>query len=59
MQYKMSYIVKYISTKPQLELELSQRPDNIKYYAKYDTFVGDSDAMKYLDSKIQEYFQTL
>jgi len=55
----MSYILKYISTKEELQKELQSSPENIKYYAKYDTFIGDSDSVEFLESKLQEYLQTL
>jgi hypothetical protein len=55
----MSYILKHLTNKHQIELELSQHPENIKYYAKYDTFIGDSNAVKFLESKIQQYLKEL
>ena len=55
----MSYILKYLATKEELQKELKNSPENIKYYAKYDTFIGDSDAVKFLESKLQEYLQTI
>lgn len=55
----MSYILKHLNTKAELIRELNSQPQNIKYYAKYDTFIGETDAIQYLDSKIQEYFNEL
>jgi hypothetical protein len=55
----MSYILKYISTKEELQKELHGSPENIIYYAKYDTFIGDSNAVKFLESKIQQYLKEL
>jgi hypothetical protein len=52
----MSYILKYIVTKEELQKELQSFPENIKYYAKYDTFIGDSNAVKYIESKLHEYY---
>ena len=51
----MSYITKYLSDKDTLKLELERYPNNIKYYAKYEAFIGNSDAIHFLKSKIKEY----
>lgn len=55
----MSYILKHLNTKEELKKELQNYPQNIRYYAKYDTLIGDTDAIKYIESKIQEYLKTL
>jgi hypothetical protein len=56
----MSYILRHLNTKDELKRELERNPENIKHYAKYDTFIGDSNAVEYIESKLHEYYlQTL
>jgi hypothetical protein len=48
----MTYLLKYL---PSLELlidELESYPHNIYNYVKYDTFIGDSDSVEYLNTKL-------
>lgn len=51
----MSYIVKYLPSINDLRKELEETPDNIKYYAKYEGFTGDSESMTYIEEKLIEY----
>lgn len=51
----MTYITKYLAKYEDLKNELENYPENIKYYIKYDGFVGDSDSMEYIFAKIEEY----
>ena len=51
----MTYITKYLAEYEDLKIELERYPDNIKYYTKYEGFVGSSEAIEYLNQKIKEY----
>lgn len=51
----MTYIVKHLANIEDLKKELETNPDHIKYYAKYEGFDGSSEAIDYIDEKIEEY----
>lgn len=50
----MSYILKYLDSKSNIEKELKKNPYKLSHYAKYDTFIGDSDAIKYIFKLLNE-----
>jgi len=52
----MSYITKYLSNIEDLRTELTNYPENIRYYSKYEGFVGSSKSIQYIEKKIKEYF---
>jgi hypothetical protein len=51
----MTYILKRLPNIDKLKEELEIHPTNIKYYMKYDTFIGDDNSMEYLNDKIKSY----
>lgn len=51
----MSYIIKHLKDIEDLKKELDETPENIKYYIKYEGFDGSSEAIDYIDKKIEEY----
>jgi hypothetical protein len=51
----MTYITKYLAKYEDLKKELDTNPENIKYYIKYEGFVGSSDSMEYIEQKIIEF----
>lgn len=51
----MSYIVKYLPKIDALKRELEETPENIRFYAKYEGFTGDSESMDYIEQKLIEY----
>jgi hypothetical protein len=44
----MSFTKKYVPPLLELKKEIDTNPDIIKYYAKYDTFIGDVDSIQFL-----------
>jgi IMP dehydrogenase len=50
----MTYITKYLPKYEDLKKELETNPDNLKYYAKYEGFAGDSDSIDYLSYKLNK-----
>jgi hypothetical protein len=51
----MTYILKRLPNIDELKKELETQPTNIKYYIKYDTFIGDDNSIEYLNNKIKSY----
>lgn len=51
----MSHVVCYLANKKDLQNLLEQYPEKIKYYIKYGAFVGDSDAVDYINEQIKSY----
>lgn len=54
----MTYIVKYLPTLEELQKELEETPTKIQLYAKYEGFDGSSEAIDYLDEKLDEYYKS-
>lgn len=50
----MSYILKYLDSKSNIEKELNKYPNKLSHYAKYDTFIGDTDAIEYILKLLNE-----
>lgn len=48
-------LLKYLANKKDLETLLKEYPDKIEYFAKADSFIGDSDAIEFITKKIEEY----
>jgi hypothetical protein len=44
----MSFTKKYVPPLLELKKEIDTNPDIIKYYAKYEAFIGDSDSLEFL-----------
>ena len=44
----MSFVKKYLPSLNELKKEIDTNPDVLKYYSKYDTFIGDSDSIQFL-----------
>ena len=51
----MSYIRKYLPEIDVLTQMLSQTPEKVKYYMKYESLIGSIESMNYLTKKIDEY----
>ncbi len=50
----MTYINKHLPKYEDLKKELESSPDNLRYYMKYEGFIGDSDSIAYLNFKINK-----
>lgn len=44
----MSFVKKYVPSLNELKKEIHTNPDALKYYSKYDVFIGDSDSIQFL-----------
>ena len=51
----MSYIYRYLPDKEVLEKRIVKNPHEIKYYAKYDSFIGSTESITYLTKLLNEY----
>ena len=51
----MSYIRKYLPEINVLKQLLSETPEKVKYYMKYESLIGSIESMNYLTKKIDEY----
>ena len=51
----MSYIRKYLPEINVLTQILSETPEKVKYYMKYESLIGSIESMNYLTKKIDEY----
>lgn len=51
----MSYIRKYLPEINVLKQMLSETPEKVKYYIKYESLIGSSESINYLTKKIDEY----
>ena len=51
----MSYIRKYLPEINVLKQILSETPEKVKYYMKYESLIGWIESMNYLTKKIDEY----
>lgn len=51
----MSYIRKYLPEINVLTQMLSETPEKVKYYMKYESLIGSIESMNYLTKKIDEY----
>ena len=51
----MSYTHIHLRNKRELELELEQTPEHILHYAKYESFIGSTESVNFLCSKLKSY----
>jgi len=45
----------YLTNLTDLKNLLKKYPDKIKYFAKYDTFIGESDSIDYIEKEIKKF----
>ena len=51
----MSYIVKRLPNIEELKKQITESPSIIKYYAKFDNYIGDMKSINYIIEKINTY----
>lgn len=44
----MSFVKKYLPPLDELKKQIHANPDLLKYYSKYEGFIGDSDSIQFL-----------
>jgi hypothetical protein len=52
----MSYIKVYLPELEELKNKIETNFDVLRYYSKYDGFVGSSESVDYLTKKLEEYY---
>lgn len=50
----MSYILKHLDSKDELEIELTKYPEHLLYYSKYDTFIGSPESIQYIQKLLKK-----
>lgn len=53
----MSYIYTHLPEINDLTKNVETNPDVIRYYAKYEGYVGSEESINYLTKKIDEYYK--
>jgi len=51
----MSYTHIHLRNLQELELELQLNPERIHYYAKYGGYIGSTESVEFLRSKLKSY----
>ena len=51
----MSYVYTHLPEIEDLKKNIETNPDVLRYYARYDGFVGSTESVNYLTQKIKEY----
>jgi hypothetical protein len=51
----MSYVKIWLPEKSVLIKELKKEPDKIKYYLKYDTYMGSFESITYFRKKLKKF----
>lgn len=51
----MSYTHTYLPHIDDLKQNIEANPNVLRYYAKYDSFIGSVESVNYLNKKLKEY----
>ena len=54
----MSYTHTHLPHIEDLKERIDVNPDVLRFYAKYDGYVGSSESINYLDKKLKEYYDS-
>jgi hypothetical protein len=54
-QFNMSHLIKYLPPLNELKQQLSENPNIIKYYHKYELFIGDADSLDFIIKELIKY----
>jgi|14BtaG_2_1085337.scaffolds.fasta_scaffold31032_2 hypothetical protein len=54
----MSYTHTYLPNITDLKERIESNPDMVRIYAKYGGFIGSTESMNYLDTKLKEYYDS-
>jgi hypothetical protein len=54
----MSYTHTHLPHIEDLKERIDANPDVLRFYAKYDGYVGSSESINYLDKKLKEYYDS-
>jgi hypothetical protein len=53
----MSYTHTYLPQFSDLKENIEANPNVLRYYAKYDSFIGSTKSINYLQKKLKEYYE--
>lgn len=54
----MSYIYTHLPELKDLKQNIETNPDVLRYYSKYEGFVGSSESIEYLTQEIKKYYDS-
>ena len=54
----MSYVYTHLPELKDLKQNIETNPDVLRYYAKYEGFVGSSESVNYLTKKLEKYYDS-
>lgn len=52
----MSYVYTHLPELKDLKKNIETNPDVLRYYSKYEGFVGSPESIEYLTKKLEEYY---
>ena len=54
----MSYIYTHLPELKDLKQNIETNPDVLRYYSKYEGFVGSPESIEYLTQEIEKYYDS-
>ena len=54
----MSYIYTHLPELKDFKQNIETNPDVLRYYSKYEGFVGSSESIEYLTQEIKKYYDS-
>jgi hypothetical protein len=54
----MSYVYTHLPEIEDLKTNIETNPNILRYYAKYDGFVGSLESVNYLTKKLEKYYDS-
>ena len=54
----MSYVYTHLPELSDLKENIETNPDVLRYYSKYEGFVGSAESVNYLTTKLKEYYES-
>ena len=54
----MSYTHTHLPRLEDLKQNIEANPNVLRYYPKYDSYIGSSESVNYLEKKLKEYYES-
>ena len=54
----MSYVYTHLPEIEDLKKNIETNPKVLRYYSKYEGFVGSTESVDYLNEKLKEYYES-
>jgi hypothetical protein len=54
----MSYIYTHLPELKDLKKNVETNPNVLRYYSKYEGFIGSDESVNYLTTKLKEYYES-